>query len=99
MQNSMLAIAHRGSNMLKLTGRQRQYLRQMIALQGLNENEPIHYSALAERLGVNNVTAYDMLRSLETKGCVEARYDLPEVRSGRSTILFSVTTAGRKLGR
>ena len=43
---------------------------------------PIHYSVLAERLGVRPFTAYDMLRLLEEKGLVSSRYQVAKGKSG-----------------
>jgi predicted ArsR family transcriptional regulator len=55
--------------------------------------EPIHYSLVAQRLGLNNSTAYDMLRLLEQKGMINSQYDTPKATAGpgRSSILFSPT--------
>ena len=57
------------------------------------EGESIHYSSLAEDLGVGNVTAYEMLRLLEDQGLVQSEFHRPETRSGpgRSTVVFRPT--------
>ena len=72
---------------MKLTGRQRQFLR---CVRDLHEEsgQPLHYSAVAERLGVSGMTAYDMLRVLEERGLLVSEYVLPEQGPGRSTIVF-----------
>lgn len=44
--------------------------------------EPIHYSTLAEHLGVSPFTAYDMLCLLEEKGMVTSEYQLAPDKSG-----------------
>lgn len=76
----------------KLTRRQQEFLSKILDLYQEMDG-PIHYVALAERLGVGNVTAYEMLRLLEERGLVEAEYHLPEGDRGpgRSTVLFSPT--------
>ena len=66
---------------MKLTRRQEDVIRKMLdlfrELQG-----PIHYSTLAEYLGVSPFTAYDMLRLLEEKGLVTSEYQLAADKSG-----------------
>jgi predicted ArsR family transcriptional regulator len=54
---------------------------------------PIHYSTLAERIGVSPFTAYDMLRLLEEKGFVTSEYRFVAGNStvGRSEIVFLPT--------
>jgi len=61
--------------------------------------EPLHYSVVAERLGVSNSTAYDMLRLLEQKGLVACEYVTPKATPGpgRSSILFSPTAKAMDL--
>ncbi|MBN1313933.1 MAG: hypothetical protein JXA42_00630, partial [Anaerolineales bacterium] len=78
--------------MQKLTGRQKIFFNQFVDLY-LRDNEPIHYTTLAEQLGVGKITAYDMLRLLEDKGFVSSEYVLPEGdrEKGRSTVLFRPT--------
>lgn len=51
---------------MKITRRQEDFIRKLLDLYRESEG-PIHYSELAERLGVNRFTAYDMLRLLEEK--------------------------------
>lgn len=75
---------------MKLTGRQRQFLSNFLDLYR-EAREPLHYSAVAERLGVSPMTAYDMLRLLEERGLVASEYVLPEQGPGRSTIVFRPT--------
>ena len=50
--------------MEKLTRRQRQFLNKFLDLYD-QDREPLHYTALAEHLGVNKISAYEMLRLLE----------------------------------
>lgn len=75
---------------MKLTGRQRQFLDNFLDLYRETQR-PLHYSAVAERLGISPMTAYDMLRLLEERGLVVSDYVLPEQGPGRSTIVFRPT--------
>jgi hypothetical protein len=49
---------------MKLTGRQRAFLSTFLDLYR-EAQEPLHYTTVAQRLGVSKITAYDMLRLLE----------------------------------
>ena len=62
---------------MKLTKRQEQFIENLIDL-SQEIDGPIHYSTLAERLGVSPFTAYDMLRVLEKKGAVVSEYQVAE---------------------
>ncbi len=75
---------------MSLTGRQREFLSKLLDLYR-EANKPLHYSTVAEWLGVSPMTAYDMLRLLEERGLVASEYLLPEGGAGRSTIAFSPT--------
>ena len=77
---------------MKLTFRQKAFLSKSLDLYQETQ-EPLHYSAIAERLGLDNSTAYDMLRLLEQKGMVSSEYATPKATSGpgRSSILFFPT--------
>ena len=66
---------------MKLTRRQKVFIENLIDL-SQELDGPIHYSVLAERLGVSPFTAYDMLRLLEEKGMVSSEYQVAEGRSG-----------------
>ncbi|MGD9115822.1 MAG: helix-turn-helix domain-containing protein [Dehalococcoidia bacterium] len=76
----------------RLTARQRAFLNKFLDV-CREQQEPVHYSVVARRLGLNNSTAYDMLKLLEQKGMVSSQYATPKANSGpgRSTILFSPT--------
>jgi predicted ArsR family transcriptional regulator len=76
-----------------LTLRQKSFLKKFLDVYR-ERQEPVHYSVVAQRLGLNNSTAYDMLRLLEQKGMVSSQYDTPKATAGpgRSSILFSPTT-------
>src|SRR5512147_3090950 len=66
---------------MTLTRRQEDFVQKMIELKQ-EFNGPVHYSVLAERLGVSPFTAYDMLCLLEEKGFVTSAYQLPGDKSG-----------------
>jgi predicted ArsR family transcriptional regulator len=75
-----------------LTLRQKAFLTKFLDI-CREKQEPVHYSLVAQRLGLNNSTAYDMLRLLEKRGMVHSHYATPKANSGpgRSSILFSPT--------
>ena len=77
---------------MELTFRQKVFLNKLLDVY-LERQEPIHYSIMAKRLGLNNSTAYDMLRLLEQKGMVVSEYSTPKETSGpgRSNIRFVPT--------
>jgi energy-coupling factor transport system substrate-specific component len=79
-------------NIKRLTLRQKAFLKKFLEVYR-EKQEPVHYSVVAQKLGLNNSTAYDMLRLLEQKGMVSSRYDTPKATAGpgRSSILFSPT--------
>lgn len=60
-------------------------------------NGPVHYSLVAERLGVSKWTAYDLLTALRDEGYVETLYILNDKGSGRSTVAFKLTDKGKDL--
>ncbi|MDD5703747.1 MAG: hypothetical protein PHU23_17065 [Dehalococcoidales bacterium] len=74
----------------KLTFRQKAFMSKLLDVYREME-KPIHYSVVAERLGLSNSTTYAMLRLLEKKGMVTSQYATPKVNvgPGRSNILFS----------
>lgn len=78
--------------MIKLTPRQRAFLEKLRDLYR-ERRGPVHYSTVAERLGVSKFSAYDMLRVLEQKGVAGSEYLLSAERSGpgRSRIVFFPT--------
>jgi len=74
---------------IKLTFRQKAFLSRVLDIYH-EMREPVHYSLVAERLGLSSSTAYDMLKLLEQKGMVGSEYATPKPTSGpgRSSILF-----------
>jgi DNA-binding MarR family transcriptional regulator len=75
---------------MKLTRRQESFIRKLLDLYHEAET-PIHYSDLAEHIGVSKITAYDMLRTLEQKGYITSHYQLEDEKTGpgRSRVVFS----------
>jgi len=82
----------------KLTRRQHQFLSQFLDMYQ-EVDKPIHYVALAERLDIGRITAYEMLRLLEKRGLVRSEYHLPagDRGPGRSTVLFKPTPGAAHL--
>ena len=78
--------------MKKLTRRQQEFLSKFLDLYTEGQ-DPLHYSTVAEHMGVGNVSAYEMLRLLEEHGLVEAQYQLPaNLRGpGRASVVFRPT--------
>jgi DNA-binding MarR family transcriptional regulator len=85
-------VVERDNFVVKLTFRQKVFLSKLLDFYRETQ-EPLHYSVVAERLGLNNSTAYDMLRLLEQKGMVSSEYTTPKTTPGpgRSSILFFPT--------
>lgn len=83
---------------MKLTGRQETFLGEFLDLYS-QAQEPLHYTHVAEVLGVGKVTAYDMLRLLEKRGLVRAEYVLrgQGQGGGRSTVVFVPTEKAHDL--
>jgi hypothetical protein len=90
----------------KLTRRQRAFLDKLLQLYR-ERRGPVHYSDVAERLGVNRFSAYDMLKVLEKKGFASSSYALRSASSGaasgspgpgRSIVVFSPTSRATQAG-
>jgi DNA-binding PadR family transcriptional regulator len=81
---------------MKLTRRQEEFISNLHEL-NRELDGPIHYSLLAERLGVSPFTAYDMLCLLEEKGFVCSEYQLASGKSGpgRAERVFYPTDKAR----
>ncbi len=84
---------------MKITTRQKEFLHALIVLYQ-EKNSPVHYSEVAQKLGVSKWTAYDMLRLLHQENLLEIEYLLPESdnykwgKLGRSTITFFPSNKG-----
>jgi len=76
----------------RLTARQRAFLDKLLELYREHKG-PVHYSDVAERLGVNRFSAYDMLKVLEKKGLASSSYALAAGHSGpgRTLVVFEPT--------
>ncbi len=82
---------------MKITRRQKDVIRKMISLYHQIDGQPIHYTELAEFIGVSRFTAYDMLKVLEDKGLVQSRYRNNEQGHGRSEVVFVPTQQAHQL--
>jgi DNA-binding PadR family transcriptional regulator len=78
--------------MLKLTTRQQTFLDKLFELYREFKG-PVHYSIVADKLGVNKFSAYDMLKVLEEKGVAASSYVLnnDQAGPGRSQVVFYPT--------
>jgi DNA-binding PadR family transcriptional regulator len=76
----------------ELTSRQQVFFDKLLELYR-EQKGPVHYSDVAERLGVNPFSAYDMLKVLEKKGFASSSYALAAGHSGpgRSMVVFTPT--------
>jgi hypothetical protein len=84
--------------MKKITRRQQDFLKRFLDVY-FEGSESLHYTVVAKRLGISNVTAYEMLRLLEERGLVETHFYLPEGEHGpgRATVLFRPTVEANRL--
>lgn len=82
---------------IKLTRRQQAFLDKLFDLYR-EFGQPVHYSVVAERLGVNRFSAYDMLKILEEKGVAASAYAPKgdQRGPGRSMVLFYPTYRAAK---
>jgi len=84
---------------MKITKRQKEFLQSLIDLYQ-DKGSPIHYSEVAQKMGVSKWTAYDMLQLLHKEGLLGVEYLIPESdnykwgKLGRSTITFFPTKKG-----
>ncbi|MGB3904581.1 MAG: hypothetical protein WBB22_06620 [Anaerolineae bacterium] len=81
-----------------MTERQEAFLEQFWELYR-EVKAPLHYSVVAEKLKISNISAYDMLRLLKRQGMVASQYLLPKKQRGpgRSTIVFYPTRRAKGL--
>ena len=84
---------------MKITKRQKEFLKILINLYQ-EKASPIHYSEVAQKIGVSKWTAYDMLQLLSKEGFLEVEYQIPKSdhhrweKLGRSIITFFPTKKG-----
>lgn len=79
-----------------LTKRRKEFLDQ-IWHQYHTTNLPVHYSDVAEAIGVSKWTAYDVLKSLESQGFLNRTYSVNENETGRSVVVFSPTELAEEI--
>lgn len=81
-----------------LTNRQQQFLSQFLDLYHEIE-KPIPYATVAKRLGIGNVTAFEMLRLLEERGLIHSEYQVKSDQHGpgRAPVFFYPTGAADRL--
>ena len=79
--------------MLKLTTRQQTFLDKLFELYREFKG-PVHYSIVAEKLGVNKFSAYDMLKVLEDKGVAASSYVLNSDQAESLAPLIDAAEAG-----
>lgn len=84
--------------MKKLTRPQQEFMNQFLDMYR-QERCNLHYKDVAKRMGVGNVSAYEMLRLLEQRGLIEATYELPAQPRGpgRATVVFRPTPLATQL--
>ena len=84
---------------MKITTRRKEFLQTLIDLYQ-QKHSPIHYSEVAQKMGVSKWTAYDMLQLLRKEGFLEVKYlisesdNYKEGKLGRSIITFLPTKKG-----
>ncbi|MDH7577746.1 MAG: hypothetical protein QHH75_07940 [Bacillota bacterium] len=83
-----------------LTDRQREFLSHIFD-HYLKHKSPVHYTAVAQWLGVSKWTAYDMLKRLGQDGYLAPHYAVNEKGNPGRSLLFYVPTPklARLLGR
>jgi len=83
---------------MHITPRQKEFLNKSIDLYRL-AGQPIHYTTIAEKLGISKWSAYDMMKLLEEKGLVTSDYNVPGMGKGggRSSVVFYPTSRGEDL--
>ena len=81
---------------INLTKRRREFLDQ-IWHQYQTTNLPVHYSEVAEAIGVSKWTAYDVLKTLESQGLLKRTYATNENETGRSVVVFTPTEMADRL--
>jgi energy-coupling factor transport system substrate-specific component len=79
-----------------MTERQKAFLEQFWEVYR-EAKAPVHYSVVAEKLRISNISAYDMLRLLKRKGMVASQYLLPKKQRGpgRSMVVFYPTPSAK----
>jgi hypothetical protein len=88
----MVVVQTQRGHTMKLTPRQQTFLDKLFELYDEFKG-PVHYSVVADNLGVNKFSAYDMLKVLEEKGVAASDYVLSDdqIGPGRSQVVFYPT--------
>jgi DNA-binding PadR family transcriptional regulator len=61
-------------------------------------HQPVHYTLVAQQLGIHNSAAYEMLKLLEAEGFITTEYLLTgNTGPGRSTVVFASTDRGKAM--
>ena len=81
--------------MTELTRRQRDVLARLQELY-TERGFPVRYEDLAQRLGINRFSAYDMLKVLERKGAVGSQYILSRMRGRPAVAFYPLAQAARQ---
>ncbi|HOZ37642.1 MAG TPA: hypothetical protein PLH64_02725 [Anaerolineaceae bacterium] len=81
-----------------LSYRQKQFLSQFLDIYR-EMDQSVHYVAVAKRLGISKVAAYEMFRLLEEKGLVRAEYqtNINQQGPGRPNVFFYPTQEANRL--
>ena len=90
-------MSKKSDSATKITSRQKAFLGKVIDVY-TDTKQPVHYSAIAGKLGLSNSTAYDMFKVLELKGMVGSQYSTPKeiAGPGRSSVLFYPTAKAKE---
>lgn len=77
---------------MRITRRRLDFLRKIKQLYETT-NLPVHYTRVAELLGVNKWSAYEMLKTLEKEGFLTSQYEVNQGEKfpGRAMVLFAPT--------
>lgn len=81
---------------VELTDRRKQFLDQIIQMYS-KTNKPVHYTDIADSIGVSKWTAYDVLRELEKQAFLKRSYTVNQGDTGRSKLVYVPTEKSNKL--
>ncbi|MBM7649495.1 DNA-binding MarR family transcriptional regulator [Bacillus ectoiniformans] len=81
---------------MKLTNRRKQFLEEIVHMYS-KTNEPVHYSDIAEMIGVSKWTAYDVLKELEKHDFLKRTYAVNPNETGRSIVVYIPTDQSKNL--
>ena len=81
---------------MKLTNRRKQFLEQVVHMYSQTK-KPIHYSDIANSIGVSKWTAYDVLKELEKNDFLERTYTVNQNETGRSIVVYVPTDKSKNL--